>query len=188
MQTPFRLGAILLMVLVCLPIQSGAQVIEKEFQALEEGNFFIRGRDNLQNGFWVVEQFVNKRIGYAPYDEVRRRYNLFDLKSRYWGFLQATMDDFIPDQLYKQYLFYGPNSRYKGVFIRQLGGRSLPYEPEMPPHLRRFGTGPPAGSYGKELGGQWYPYAAGNVSLTPPEETQIGIFRGLVGEELERKD
>jgi hypothetical protein len=188
MQTPVRLGAVLLMVLIFLPIQGAAQVNENGFKAFEEGNFYIRGRDNLQNGFWVVEQFVNKRIGYALYDEVRRRYNVFDLKSRYWGFLQAVMVDFAPDELYKQYLWYGPNSQYKGVFIRQLGGRSLPYEPEMPPHLRRVGTGPPAGSYGKELGGQWYPYAAGNVSLTPPEEIQIGGFRGLVGEELERKD
>ena len=183
-----KLGRVIVLLLVHLPIQAAAQLIEDEFRPFEDGNFYIKGRENLENGFWVVEQYVNTRIGYALYDEVRRRFKLFDLRGKYAGYLQATMVDFVPDKLYKQYLWYGRDNQYKGVFVRQLGGRSLPYEPETPPHLRQTRMGPPPGTYGAELGGQLYPYIAGNVPLPPPEEIQIGVFPALVEEELKRKD
>ncbi len=188
MGTPAKLGALILLVLVCVPIQGAAQLIEDEFRPFDDADFLIKSRENFQSAFWVVEQFVNNRIGYALYDDVRRRFNLFDLKGTYSGFLQATMEDFVPDELYKQYLWYGRDNHYKGVFVRQLGGRSLPYEPETPPHLRRVGMGPPPGTYGRELGGQLYPYVSGNVPLAPPEEMKFGVFPGTVEEELERKD
>jgi len=122
------------------------------------------------------------------YDEVRRRFNLFDLKGGYSGFLQATMLDFEPEPLYKQYLWYGRDNNYKAVFVRQLGGRLLPLEPETPPHLRQFAPGPRPGTYGRELGGELYPYVSGNVPLAPPEEKKIGIFPGEVEEVLDRTD
>jgi|GEM_PF-3183426 len=164
-----------------------AGLIEDEFKPFEEGNFFIKRRETFQNSFWVVEQYVNKIIGYALYDEVRRRFRLFDLTARYAGFLQATMVDFEPDKLFKQYLWYGRDGRYRGVFIRNIGGRALPYEPQTPPHLRYVSMGPPPGAYGFELGGELRLVQAGNVPLELPPETDISVFPEQVEEEIKRR-
>jgi hypothetical protein len=164
-----------------------AGLIESEFKPFEEGNFIIKRREMYQHSFWVVEQFVNKIIGYALYDEVRRRFRLFDLTGRYAGFLQATLVDFKPDKLFKQYLWYGRDNRYRGVFIRNIGGRALPYEPRIPPQLRYVSTGPPPGTYGFELGGELQLVRAGNIPLELPPEMEISVFPDLVDQAMKER-
>jgi len=57
-------------------------------------------------------------------DAIKRRWTLFDLHGKYQGFIQATIGSANPPH-YTQYLWYGPENKYKGVFIAQLGGRPV---------------------------------------------------------------
>jgi len=119
-------------------------------EVLETSNFYLMARPNFAGSFWIIEQGSNKIIGHAPWDPVKRRYTLFDLRNEYHGFMQATMGQNKPD-FYKEFLWYDKENRYKGVFIRTLGGR--PTTPDLP-----FG----------ELGGMLWSYSIGNVPIPQP--------------------
>jgi len=120
-------------------------------EILDEADFYIEPRPNYQGSYWVIDQKSRKIIGYAPWDAVKRRWTLFNLGSQYRGFLQATMGDTEPPHLI-QYLYYGTDGNYKGVFIADIGGR--PVTPQRP--------------YG-ELGGGLSLYPIGNIPMALPQ-------------------
>ena len=119
-------------------------------EALEGANFYILPRVNYKGSFWIIDQDNNNIIGHAPWDPVRHRWTLFTLSDEYYGFIQATMGSTKPPN-FQQYLWYDKNNRYKGVFIKHLGGN--PVTPKLP--------------YG-ELGGELALYDYGNVLLPLP--------------------
>ncbi len=125
-------------------------VSDKLIDELVEADFRIVPRPNYQGSFWIIDQKDNNIVGYAPWDKVKRRWTLFNLRGNYQGFIQATIGSEDPLQ-YQQYLWYDKDNQYKGVFIAQLGGR--PIGPDLP--------------HG-ELGGDLKFFAKGNIPLRPP--------------------
>ncbi len=123
---------------------------ERYKDELTEANFLILPRPNYQGSYWLIDQATNDIVGYAPWDALKRRWTLFNLRGEYQGFMQATIGDRNPPD-YRQYLWYGKDNQYKGVFIAQLGGR--PQTPDLP--------------HG-ELGGSLNFYPKGNIPLAPP--------------------
>jgi hypothetical protein len=119
-------------------------------QVLEGANFYLVPRPNFAGSFWIIEEANRNIVGHAPWDPVKRRYNLFNLRNEYQGWMQATMWQGKPD-FYQQFLWYDKENRYKGVFIRTLGGR--PTTPDLP-----FG----------ELGGTLPVYLIGNIPIPQP--------------------
>ncbi|MFH1112634.1 MAG: hypothetical protein V1792_01820 [Pseudomonadota bacterium] len=123
-------------------------------RVLQDANFYIEGRPNYNGAQWIFDQHTNNLIGYAPWDAVKRRWTLFNLRGEYYGFIQAIMGQFHHPPHYLQYLWYDKDNRYKGFFVRGLGGR--PVTPDLP-----FG----------ELGGQMHVYLFGNFPLDLPDYT-----------------
>jgi hypothetical protein len=119
-------------------------------EALDGANFYIVKRPNYQGSFWVHNQENNDIIGHAPWDPVNRRWTLFTLTGEYFGFLQATVGAVSPPH-FVQYLWYGKDNEYKGVFVAKLGGR--PVTKDLP--------------YG-ELGGELELFLEGDIPLPPP--------------------
>lgn len=146
------LPALLGLVLTLASVPVFGDVLEDRTveEALEGANFFILPRPNFKGSFWIVDQEDNKIIGHAPWDPVKRRWTLFTLRDEYFGFIQATMGQTKPPH-YKQYLWYDKYNRYKGVFVKHLGGH--PVTPLLP-----FG----------ELGGNLQLYEYGNTFLPLP--------------------
>jgi hypothetical protein len=120
-------------------------------EALEGANFYIAPRPNYKGSFWVFNQENNDIIGHAPWDAVHRRWTLFTLTGEYFGFLQATVGAVDPPH-FVQYLWYGKDNEYKGVFVAKLGGR--PVTKDLP--------------YG-ELGGELDLFREGDIPIPPPE-------------------
>ncbi len=119
-------------------------------EVLEEANFYVAPRPNYEGSFWVFDQSTNKLIGYAPWDPIKRRWTLFSLNAEYKGFMQATVGSTSPRH-FTQYLYYGKENQYKGVFVAALGGR--PVTQDLP--------------YG-ELGGALALNEVGNIPLALP--------------------
>lgn len=150
------LGLCLLVMAVCGVLMAGtcpADVLmdRDPDEILNEADFYIEPRPNYQGSYWIIDQKTRKIIGYAPWDAVKRRWTLFNLRSQYRGFLQATMGDPDPPHLV-QYLYYGKDGNYRGVFIADIGGR--PVTPQRP--------------HG-ELGGGLSLYPIGNIPIALPE-------------------
>ncbi len=145
------LGVLVATVVVLLPQAAGSQT-DDVTEALATAKFRISRTGNLEGTRWLYKDDTYKIIGYATWDPIKRRYTLFDLSSRYHGFLQATTGN-PANEYYLQYLWYGGDNRYKGVFVLTLGGR--PVTPEETP----FG----------ELGGLMLPYYRGNIPPPLPE-------------------
>lgn len=120
-------------------------------EALSNAEFYIQPRANYDGAQWIYDQDTNQIIGYAPWDAIKRRWTLFDLHGKYQGFIQATIGSANPPH-YTQYLWYGPENKYKGVFIAQLGGR--PVSETLPQG---------------ELGGGLVVYEKGNIQPVMPE-------------------
>ncbi len=152
----------LIMVVGCVGVSCGQAVLQEldvlqdygPEQVLKDANFYIEGRPNYKGAQWIFDQYTNNLIGYAPWDPVKRRWTLFDLKGEYYGFIQAIVGQFQHPPHYLQYLWYDKDNRYKGFFVRGLGGR--PVTPDLP-----FG----------ELGGQMHVYLFGDLPLDFPEYT-----------------
>lgn len=119
-------------------------------ETLDAANFYIAPRRNYEGSFWIFDQATNKIIGYAPWDPLTRRWTLFTLDSAYRGFIQATVGTTKPPH-FTQYLYYGRENEYRGVFVAALGGR--PVSKDLP--------------YG-ELGGSLALYEVGNVPVAMP--------------------
>ncbi len=145
--------AFLIAVLVSIPMCAGADVLSERStdEVLENSEFVIQPRPNYQGAFWIVEDRTGKIIGYAPWDAVGRRWTLFTLKGEYRGFLQATLGTTAPPH-YQQYLYYGGDNRYKGLYVAALGGR---------PVARELPEG--------ELGGELQYFARGNIPIDMPD-------------------
>ncbi len=141
------------LVLVCTPFAVwGAPLLpDRERGNITEANFKIVPRPNYEGAQWIVNDADNKIIGYAPWDAVKRRWTMFNLRGQYQGFLQATIGSEQPLD-YRQYLWYDKSNRYMGVFIARLGGR--PVSPDLP--------------YG-ELGGNLDYFEKGNIPIEPPD-------------------
>lgn len=131
---------------------AGADPLEESTadEALEAANFYIASRPIYEGAFLVFNQENNDIIGYAPWDPVNRRWTIFTLAGAYFGFLQATVGAVNPAH-FVQYLWYGKENEYKGVFVAKLGGR--PVTKDLP--------------YG-ELGGELDLFLEGNIPLPPP--------------------
>jgi hypothetical protein len=142
---------VVLWALVCLPIAVWSSPLTQDVDKDEitAANFNIVPRPNYEGAQWIVNEADNKIIGYAPWDAVKRRWTMFNLRGLYQGFLQATIGSERPLD-YRQYLWYDKSNRYMGVFIARLGGR--PVSPELP--------------YG-ELGGNLIYFKKGNVPIEP---------------------
>jgi hypothetical protein len=125
--------------------------------ALEQAAFAISGTTNYKGARWLISDKTKAVVGYAPWDEIQRRFTLFDLKGRYYGFIQSTIGD-TSNQYFTQYLWYDKNNRYKGIFIVTIGGQ--PTTPDNP--------------YG-ELGGMMIPYKIGNI---PPKYPKYEEYTG----------
>ncbi len=116
-------------------------------EPLVYSSFYIKGRPNYKGSRWVFESGTHRLIGYAMWDAVKRRFTVFDLKGRYYGFYQATIQGFYPG-FYRQYLKYDKNNRYSYAVMALPGGRPLTAK-------NRYG----------ELGGQWVLNDKGNITL-----------------------
>jgi hypothetical protein len=129
-----------------------ADVLEDPFpdEVLEGANFYIAPRPNYEGSFWIFDQSSNKLIGYSQWDPIKRRWTLFSLNGEYKGFVQATVGDTKPPH-FTQYLYYGKEHEYKGVFLAGLGGR--PVSPTLPDG---------------ELGGSLALYEVGNLPVPQP--------------------
>jgi hypothetical protein len=138
------------MFLLSLPLGATPIVSDKMKEELVEANFIIVPRPNYAGSFWIIDQADNNIVGYAPWDKIKRRWTLFNLRGDYQGFIQANTGSDDPPH-YTQYLWYDKNNAYKGVFVASLGGR--PTTPDLP--------------YG-EIGGNLNYYAKGNIPVQPP--------------------
>jgi hypothetical protein len=140
---------------IVITMLSAAQALvrddERIAEAMSKAEFFIQPRANYEGAQWIYDQDTNEIIGYAPWDSLKRRWTLFDLHGKYHGFIQATIGSTNPPH-YTQYLWYGPENNYKGVFIAQLGGR---------PTSEKLPQG--------ELGGGLVVYEKGNIPPVMPE-------------------
>ncbi|MBI5248229.1 MAG: hypothetical protein HY912_01930 [Desulfomonile tiedjei] len=148
----FRLAGLVWFVVLVLAGSPSADVFDDPLpdEILEGANFYIAPRPNYEGSFWVFDQSTNKVIGYAPWDSVNRRWTLFSLNAEYKGFIQATTGATNPPH-FTQYLYYGRENQYKGVFVAALGGR--PVSPDLP--------------HG-ELGGSLALYEIGNLPVPAP--------------------
>jgi hypothetical protein len=140
---------------------------------LDEADFYLAPRPNYKGSHWIFSTRDNQIVGYGPWDSVKRRWTLFNLRGQYQGFIQATLGPTAPPS-YRQYLWYDKDNRYKGVFIASLGGR--PVTPDLP--------------YG-ELGGGLNIYSKGNIPLDLPSfEVEVDPWRlfpdGIILEPTER--
>jgi hypothetical protein len=124
-------------------------VPEYEREPVDTTPFNLKRRGNYYAD-WVISNRSGNIIGYAPWDNVKKRWTLFSMYSQYMGFIQATIGDFKHPEHYMQHLRYDRNNKYHDVFLTSLGGR--PKTPERP-----FG----------ELGGELTPYIIGNIPLGP---------------------
>lgn len=112
-------------------------------------NFRIVKRPNYAGSYWIIRIADDEIIGYAPWDVVKRRWELYNLYGEYRGFMQATIGN--PSiEYYKQYLWYDRNNRYLGVFIASIGGH---------PKTKDYKEG--------ELGGSLDSYKIGDFPLQP---------------------
>jgi hypothetical protein len=109
---------------------------------------------NWQGRQWVIRNQDLHRIGYATWDELQKRYIIFNLRDEYRGFIQATIGQNLsndiwkdkPPHYYTQYLWYWSDNRYIRFVATSLGGR--------PPVMNL-----PQG----ELGGDFRQYTQGNI-------------------------
>jgi hypothetical protein len=140
-----------ILVLTCCPLVAWGSLdtLDRGGADITEANFRIIPRPNYEGAQWIVDNYDNKIIGYAPWDSVKRRWTMFNLRGKYQGFIQATIGSERPLD-YRQYLWYDKENQYKGVFIARLGGR--PVSPDLP--------------YG-ELGGNLDYFEKGNIPIEP---------------------
>ena len=125
---------------------------------------YFGDRIERPDSLWVYSAASQERkvIGYADWNKFNRQYRIFDLDGRYRGIMRATTGTVrnraepSGTPFFTQFLFYDNKDRYKGIFIRNPGGR-----PESP--VNRYG----------ELGGTLRFYRLGSV---PPEQelTDLG--------------
>ncbi len=144
-----------------------------EDEVLDGKFFYISPRRNNEQAHWIFEQSTNRPIGYAPWDQRKRRWTLFNMRGEYQGFIQALIGTDEPPH-YTQYSWYDKDNRYKGVFVARLGGR---------PHTRDLPFG--------ELGGELRIYERGNIPVKPPrydvETDPIRLFpEGIETEPMDR--
>lgn len=167
----------------------GTPLLAQEQEAIgstpEMAYFYIRERANYEGAQWVYDDRTHKLVGYAPWDPVQRRWTLFTLDGEYKGYIQATIGDdgfeyfrqqneFRSNLQYdtrnerpphfSQYLWYDSHNRYRGLFVKRLGGR--------PATLKR-----PDG----ELGGQLEIYRRGDIqSVSPLYQIQIHPLKKMM--------
>jgi hypothetical protein len=127
--------------------------------------YVLVNRGNYENRSWIISIRTGKTIGYAPWNNVTKRWTLISLDSKYMGFIQATVGELRKPEVYTQYLRYDRDNQYTGVMIKALGGgpktRDLPYG---------------------ELGGELNPYAIGNLPMKfSGLETYIDVVRAPMG-------
>lgn len=150
----------------------------------EMAYFYIRKRADYDGAEWVYDDRTHKLVGYAPWDPIQRRWTLFSLDGKYKGFIQATVGDDgfdyfrqqgdprsnfqfgVPNEApphFRQYLWYDSHNKYRGLFVKRLGGR--------PPTVRE-----PEG----ELGGQLEIYRRGDIqSVSPLYTIQVHPLKKL---------
>ncbi|MGO9737419.1 MAG: hypothetical protein ACLPVO_08305 [Desulfomonilaceae bacterium] len=119
---------------------------------------------NYQDRLWVIRNQDLVRIGYATWDDITRRYTIFNLRNEYRGFIQATIGEQVigeayyrpgASHYYTQYLWYWKDNLYRMVSIATLGGR--PPQRTFPPYKLPYG----------ELGHDLLNFAIGNIPLRP---------------------
>ncbi len=109
-------------------------------------SFNLERAINYSNRFWVTRNKDRKVVGYAQWDDISRRYTLFNFRDEYRGYAQATIgEQFYPGALkgqtphyYTQYLWYWPDNRYRMLAVIALGGRP---KTDILPHGERVETG-----------------------------------------------
>ncbi len=58
--------------------------------AIEGANFYLSPRNNYEGYYWIRDEVENKIIGYSPWDPVKRRWALFNLRGDYQGFYSGN--------------------------------------------------------------------------------------------------
>lgn len=180
----FSLIAFLLMLALLSGPGMCQESVESDSRALLDIGWVMRPRQNLENAFWLVDPEVNRIVGTALWDAFQRRYTLFDKNGKYGGFMQAVTLDREPYSYHKQYLVYDENNEYRGMSIRQPGGRTVEHIRPLPfgvPSLE-----PPAKPK-YELGGGLRLYPLGIVALPPPE-LNIRFFPWDIEQILDRME
>jgi len=143
-------------------------ILEEEKDNVDIIPYVLVNRGNYENRNWIVSVRTGQIIGYAPWDDVSKRFTLLNLDSKYMGFVQATVGELRKPEDYTQYLRYDRDNDYTGVMIKSLGGR--PRTPTLP-----FG----------ELGGQLNPYLIGNLALKLPGlYTYVDVVRAPMGMDI----
>lgn len=143
-------------------------ILEEEKDNVDVIPYVLANRGNYENRRWIVSIRTGQIIGYAPWDDVSKRFTLFNLDSKYMGFVQATVGELRKPEDFTQYLRYDRDNDYTGVMIKSLGGR--PRTPTLP-----FG----------ELGGQLNPYLIGNLALKLSGlYTYIDVVRAPMGMDI----
>ncbi|MFC1836631.1 hypothetical protein ACFL2Q_18235 [Thermodesulfobacteriota bacterium] len=120
---------------------------EAETEPMKFTAYYISPRLNYLGARWVFQEGTHKLIGFAHWDEVNRRFTVFDLQGKYYGFYQATVDGFYRGY-FRQFVRYGDENRYDYAITVSPGGRPI--------HERN--------PYG-ELGGVWIRNSMGNITL-----------------------
>ncbi|MBM4329503.1 MAG: hypothetical protein FJ118_20365 [Deltaproteobacteria bacterium] len=144
-----------------------AFTVDTQFQELESGQWRLTRKINYVDVFDIVKIKTNKPVGFARWDPLQRRFTMFDNAGKYYGFLQSTIETVPTADFYREQLYYGQGNRYKGVFIRALGG--WPQTEEAP--------------Y-SELGGDFMYFPYGSIRPTFPR-TRIHTLPSVVEDALE---
>jgi hypothetical protein len=143
-------------------------LLEEEKDNVDVIPYVLVNRGNYENRSWIVSVRTGKVIGFAPWDDVSKRWTLLSLDSKYMGFIKAIVGELRKPEVFTHYLRYDRENRYTGVMIKALGGgprtRDLPYG---------------------ELGGELNPYGIGNLALILPGlYNYIDVVRAPMGMDI----
>jgi hypothetical protein len=140
--------------------------LEREDRSLMDIGWAIRARQDLTDGYWLIERHTNRIVGWAIWDGFQRRYTFFDRHGKYAGFMQAMTLVKKPYSFHRQYAVYDENNEYRGFSVRELGGFSIQHI-----HPTPFGVPslePPLVPK-REIGGELLFYPRENTPLAPPD-------------------
>jgi|GEM_PF-4888111 len=156
----------------------------RDARMLMDIGWVIRARQDLTNGYWLVERHTNRIVGWAVWNDFQRRYTMFDIQGRYGGFLQAVTLVPKPYTFHNQYLVYDENNEYRGISIRELGGYSVQHIHPIPygvPSLEPLPEPKP------ELRGELLFFPRDNTPLAP-QDFRIGFFPWEVEQILDQME
>ncbi|MBI4965920.1 MAG: hypothetical protein HY913_21760 [Desulfomonile tiedjei] len=160
-----------------------ADSLSQQEKPIFEYSFNLQPSMQFEGKYSIVDRNTGNIIGSSLWDDVRRRFTLFDAKGKYAGFIQASMTEPQAPKIYKQYLAYDHNNNYQGVIIKDVGG--MPLSPTALPPLSGAIGEPQPRPLGNELRGQWQFFRIGNVAIEDVPEVEPKILPWYVEEILD---